>query len=382
MVKQALREAVAQVRGRETVLNYALSISNGRVIIVDTMQLKSTIQPFLEQLRALPFVTDLDFYAEGRRNDREVDGILKIRAPKGTYRFLVEQKRSYLDRGMLNALVAHAKHYATEHRDPLLLFARYIPGPSAERLMQSGINFVDQAGNMHLVLGRNYERTVVGAKQTASGTKDPRISPAISQLLFAFATAKDAGSWSVRKLAEFAGLGKSNVAKVEQQLVAQGVLIQSEEGFRLRDRSKLPEELLRGYELALRPKLLLGRFRSPAGEIDEMLVAIRDSLTKDSIRWSITGGPAAYLLQKFYRGLELPIFIESLSDQLRRRLRIIPDKSGPLIFLRSFGSIPFWRESGSFPIAHPSLIYSELMYSSDPRAHEAAEEIKREYLSE
>jgi biotin operon repressor len=69
---------------------------------------------------------------------------------------------------------------------------------------------------------------------------------------------------SVRKLAEFAGLSKSNVAKVEQQLVGQGVLIQSEKGFRLRDRSKLPEQLLRGYELALRPKRLLGRFRSPA----------------------------------------------------------------------------------------------------------------------
>jgi hypothetical protein len=92
--------------------------------------------------------------------------------------------------------------------------------------------------------------------------------------------------------------------------------------------------------------------------------------------------PRMKLLQKFYRGLELPTFIESLNDQLRRQLRIIPDKSGPLIFLRSFGSIPFWRESGSVPIAHPWLIYSELMYSSDPRAHEAAEEIKREYLSE
>ncbi len=87
------------------------------------------------------------------------------------------------------------------------------------------------------------------------------------------------------------------------------------------------------------------------------------------------------MLQKFYRGLELPIFIESLDDQLRRRLRIIPDKSGPLICLRSFGSISFWRESGAFPIAHPWLIYAELMCSSDPRAHEAAEEIKREYLS-
>jgi hypothetical protein len=135
------------------------------------MQLKPNIQQFFEQLRALPFVTDLDFSAEGHRNDREAEDILKIRAPKGTYRFLVEQKRSYLDRGMLNARVAQAKLYATEHRVPLLLFARYIPGPSAERLMQSGINFVDQAGNMHLVLGRNYERTVVGRNKRHPGTK-------------------------------------------------------------------------------------------------------------------------------------------------------------------------------------------------------------------
>jgi DNA-binding MarR family transcriptional regulator len=280
------------------------------------MQSRPNLQPFLEQLWALPFVTDLDFSAEGRRNDREADGILKIRSPKATYRFLVEQKRSYLDRGALNALIAQAKLYAAERREHLLLFARYIPGPSADRLMQSGINFVDLAGNMHLVLGRNYQRTVVGTKQNASGTKQPRISPAIAQLLFAFATEKDAGRWSVRKLADFAGLSKSNVTKLEQQLVDQGVLVDSEDGFRLRDRSKLPEELLRGYELALRPKLLLGRFRAPAREIDEMLVAIRESLAKNSIRWSVTGGAGAYLLQKFYRGLELPIFIESLIREI------------------------------------------------------------------
>lgn len=100
-----------------------------------------------------------------------------------------------------------------------------------------------------------------------------------------------------------------------------------------------------------------------------------------SIRWSVTGGPAAQALQKFYRGLELPIFVDSFPDQLRLRLRIIPDKTGPLIFLRSFGTIPFWRETKPFPLAHPWLIYAELMYSSDPRAHEAAEELKREFLA-
>jgi hypothetical protein len=345
------------------------------------MQSEPAIRPYLEQLRTLPFIRDLDFSAPRRDTNPEVDGMLRVRTPKGTYEFLVEQKRSYLDRGMLNALVAQAKLYAREHRNPLLLFARYVPGPSAERLIGSGINFLDQAGNIHLVLGRNYERTIVGAKESAALKEGKRISPATTQLLFTFATQDKAGGWSVRKLAEASGLSKSNVAKVEKQLVERGVLRQSKDGFQIRDNA-LREELLRGYELALRPKLLIGRFRSPVNDIDDMLSNLRGALTQHSIRWSVTGGPASYALQKFNRGPELPVFIESFTDQFRRKLRMLPDKSGPLIFLRSFGTVPFWRETGPFPLAHPWLIYAELMYSSDPRAHEAAEEIKREYLSE
>ena len=95
----------------------------------------------------------------------------------------------------------------------------------------------------------------------------------------------------------------------------------------------------------------------------------------------MTGGPAAFILQKFYRGLEFPSSVDAFPEQLRRQLRILPDKTGPLIFLRSFCTIPFWRDANSFPLAHPWLIYSELMNSADPRAHEVAEELKREFLA-
>jgi hypothetical protein len=84
-----------------------------------------------------------------------------------------------------------------------------------------------------------------------------------------------------------------------------------------------------------------------------MLASVRKALAEHSIQWSVTGGPAAYALQKFYRGLDLPVFIDVFSDPLRRKLRIIPDKSGPLIFLLSFATVPFWRETGPLPLAHP-----------------------------
>ena len=85
--------------------------------------------------------------------------------------------------------------------------------------------------------------------------------------------------------------------------------------------------MLRGYELALRPKLLIGRFRSVDSGINKMLASVRKALADSPIRWSVTGGPAANALQKFYRGLQLPIFVDFFLDldldefaELERRL--------------------------------------------------------------
>lgn len=366
---------------RDLVQVYWLSISNGHGIILDSMRPLPPVDPFLDQIRGLPFVRGLDFSRPGHDADSGVDGILKVRTPDGTYSFLIEQKRSYLDRGNLNALIAQSEHAAKSRHQPLLLLARFIPKPSAERLIEAGVNFLDQVGNIHLVLGRNYERTIIGNKQGVAPKDGPRVSPASTQLLFTFATIEQAGTWTVRQLGEASGLSKSNVANVRRQLVDRGILKKSGRIFEIRDKSRIEEELLRGYELALRPKLLIGRFRSPQSELDEMLGELSGTFRDLSIRWSLTGGPAAYALQKFYRGVELPVFIDAFSDQLRRRLRILPDKTGPIILLRSFGTVPFWRNTDPFPLAHPWLIYSELMNSPEPRAHEAAEELKREYLS-
>ena len=40
----------------------------------------------------------------------------------------------------------------------------------------------------------------------------------------------------------------------------------------------------------------------------------------------------------------------------------------------------FWRTVDAVPLAHPWLIYAELMFEPDPRAHEAAAELRQEYL--
>src|SRR5579871_1545685 len=166
------------------------------------MRSSPSIDPFLEQIRTLPFIKSLDFSRGNRAVDSAADGILTLRTPKGTYSFRVEQKRSYLDRGILNALVAQAQLNTKRQREPLLLLARFVPKPSAERLVQSGVNFLDQVGNMHLVLGGDYELTIIGNKEIVLPRESLRVSPAGTQLLFTLASIEQAGTWTVRKLGE------------------------------------------------------------------------------------------------------------------------------------------------------------------------------------
>jgi hypothetical protein len=99
-----------------------------------------------------------------------------------------------------------------------------------------------------------------------------------------------------------------------------------------------------------------------------------------SVRWSLTGGLAAYALQRFYKGTDLTLFLDAAPDQIVRQLRLLPEANGPITLLRGLGSAAYWKEVKGITIAHPWLIYAELMRSPDPRAHEAATELKGEFL--
>jgi hypothetical protein len=342
---------------------------------------ESRVEPYLDKIRALDFVKDLRYAKSANQGDIEADGILRMRTPKGTFAFLVERKNSYLDRVLLNAFIAQAKYHAQKTHEPLLLFARYVPRPSADRLIDSGINFVDRAGNMHLVLGQNYTRTIVGNKEGSTEKEEKSLTPAKVQLLFTFAATDEARNWTVRQLAGASGLSKSHIAQVRQQLAKEGILRRVGDAHELSREPKVEEYLVRGYEQVLRPKLVFNRFRSEESSPEKALDKMKPILDELSIKWSVTGGLAAYALQRFYKGTELALFLDFFSDQAERQLRLLPDINGPITLLRGLGKVAYWRELKGITLAHPWLIYSELMRSSDPRAHEAATELKGEFLN-
>ena len=331
----------------------------------------------IDALRRIPFVRDLHYAPTPDRQDPGYDGKIDVQTPAGHFHLLVEAKRSFLTRSAVNQLLAWVKQVGTGKPHQVILLARHIPRPVAERLIEAQVNFADDVGNIHLALGDRYNWTVVGKPPSERVSERRPISAAQLQLLFQFVTHPDSANWPVRRLELAAGISKSKAAQARQQLVAEGLLTSKGRKYQLGPKNLLAERLSSGYAQVLRPKLLIGRFRFNEKTAELFLARLRNS-TPSAVRYALTGGPAADLLQHFYRGPEVPMFLEPSSRRTAQELRLLPDSEGPVTLLRAFGEMVFWQERDNRMLAPPWLIYAELLNSSDPRAHEAAQEFQKE----
>ena len=329
----------------------------------------------LTHLRALPFVRELHF-------DPAAEA-LELTTPRGRYRLSVEVKRSYLDRTLVNAILSQATGVSEGKRrtegmtGARIVLARYIPAPVGEQFIAAGISFADEAGNVHVELGEDYNWTVLGKREPPRLAEADRTTPATIQLLFQFATAPQSATWTVRDLARTAGISKTKVALLLNQFRRERLLDGKSE---FQVTPEIVDRLVAGYGQILRPKLVIGRYRPPEPSVDSFLVRLVEEARTQKLQYALTGGPAVDAMQHFYRGSEAPVFLAHQETGILRALRLLPDRTGPVVLLRPFGELVYWREFDGKMVAPPWLLYAELLVSSDPRAREAAEELRREFL--
>lgn len=375
------REAAERAHGGACLI-FPLSVTNGHTIISDSMPapVDPDLTPYLDRLREVPFIRHVELASRAGSGVRP-DLLIKLRTPRRTFSLALETKRTFLDQALTNAVVAQQMEVVRKHQTPLLLLARYIPRPTGERLAEAGVNFVDRPGNVHLKLGDDYHVLLLGRREPAPEPMARRPSPALIQLLLVLLADPAAADWPIRRLAEAAGIGKTAAATGRQRLVQLGVVAQTANGaHRVTDHWGLADDFLMGYNQVLRPHLFLGRFRAPERDPGLFLKEIARAAKQTDVKWAITGGPAAYALERFYRGEDVPLFVAPVAPALQRALRLVADRRGPVTLLRGFGHQCTWRVIDDVTVAHPWLIYAELLHSGEPRALEAAEQIRETYL--
>jgi hypothetical protein len=329
--------------------------------------------PFREQLLRLPYIKEASITSS---NNKHLDGTLELRAHSRKFEFPIEIKRSFLTTSITNGLISRVKN-----EKPLMLFARYISRQTGERLAEAGINFVDEAGNMNVALGNDFHTLVLGKPQKHAEPESKRLGAATVQVLFTCLAKTDAMALPVRELAALAGVGKTAAAEARQKLLDEGILQEvADKPRRIGDAKRLSELFLDGYHRILRPHLFIGRYRSQDRDPDLFVKRFADFAQEHTLDWALTGGAGAAALDQFYRGEETSIFVCKTSRDVSRLLSLLPDRRGPITLLRLFSPLVVLPRSKGQPVAHPWLLYAELLQHNEPRALEAAEEIRERYL--
>ena len=336
-------------------------------------------ETYLGYLRQLPFIRDASIRKAGpripdRRGIHQPDAVLVVKTSRGTQEFLVELKRTHLTYALADGLIAHARR---ADRKPSILFTLSVPRKIGGYLGDHGINYVDQAGNCRLQIGTDFVALIEGQPPIRVPGTGRGIAIPGYRVLFTILAQPELLNSPVRTLADAAAVSKTTAAETIARLVKEGLVGPIQGQRQIMDPKVLLDRWMVGYE-TLRPRLIMGRFRTQ----DPDPAALEERLEKElgeSLVWAWGGGSAAMRITKHYRGEETVLHVCNPANDLPRKLRALPAIDGPLIIQRTPNKSAF---AGVAPhTVHPLLVVAELMTGANPRAREAALEIRERHLN-
>jgi hypothetical protein len=335
------------------------------------------LEPYLERLRALPFVKQVDVRHSNRADDEEEDARISLRTPKGRHDVAVEVKTVPLSRSAAQSLVARALRNPGR---PWVAFSPYVPQPVGHLLASQDIGFVDQAGNYHIAVGQDYLAHVEGRRPQLPSRHGRGLGAKSYQVLFALLARPELVVTPIRSLAEAAGVRKTAAADLLRRLNDEGVVLPDKRGRRLVRPGALMDRWLAGYADKLRPHLLVGRYRAAARE-PLAFQNLVEAMLGDQPNWAWGGATAAYRLTQHYRSEITTLHIGTTQPtRIQRQLNLLPAKDGPIVVLGVPG--PLGLDGPAPHVANPLLVYTELFVQGDERALEAAAEIRSRYLGQ
>jgi len=204
--------------------------------------------------------------------------------------------------------------------------------------------------------------------------------PSGLQVLFVLLVEPAATDMPYRELAVHSGVALGSIAVIMNELKGKGYLTRRRAGSRLGRRRELLERWVSGYSEQLRPKLLHGVFVAPEKDPAANWQHLREALRQRQIESAVTGGLGAYEFTRHYRGETLTAFVSDWPKGVLQELRWLPSPTGPITILRKFCPAVTWSMGGEQQVAHPLLVYAELLHSGRERERETARIIYERYL--
>jgi hypothetical protein len=335
------------------------------------------LQPYLARLRALPFVRAVKAEITARAADEtaRADALFRVRTATGEHPLRAAIKRANLTRPLVDDLLTRLRRHPGK---AWILLAPYVGPQLGQHLRDNGANYLDIAGNCHLALGRNYLALIEGKRPVRPALPECGVRGPGHQVLFAILARPDLLDAPVRTLAAAAGVGKTAAADMLARLHSEGLVGTDRDGRRLLQPQIVLDRWLAGYTALVRPRLLIGRYRTSDADPTALEKRVERTLRETTI-WAWGGGAAAMRLTRHYRGIDTVLHVAEPIPDLPRRLRALPARDGPLTVMKVPGRVAF--EGRKARTVHPLLVYTELLASGHERAREAARRIWDRYLA-
>lgn len=344
------------------------------------MDPQAELAPYLEHIRALPFVRGVRLTGESQAANKGWDYALAIRTPAGNQAMKVELKKSHVSPEIVHRWIDY-----TRGQKNRLLLAPAISRPLGDLLAHNGVNFVDRAGNCYFNLAGKHMARVQGLPARSAPAAEKALRAPAYRALFALLAEPKLVSATVRTLADASGVSRQAALDIRHRLVGLDLLFARGRSFGWTPRggTKALDIFIAGYATTLRPALLYGRYRTRAKNPDQVERAIereqdvsRRVVADDKALWG--GGAAARRLTGYYRGERTVLHLENKPIDLLERIGAIADPVGPLHLLSLPG--PLARLGATPETVHPVLVYAELMIEGSERAREAAQEIQERWF--
>ncbi len=310
------------------------------------------------------------------------DGVVRWKTAAGPIRYLVEEKRHFRNQDVAVVIdQLKRRREGLPHDltgDRVLLLAPHIRAEQAAILERADIDYLDLAGNAHLKAPGLFVH-VEGRQPPKENAPAPgRPQKGWIKTVMAILVRPDLAAAPYRVLAEQADVALGTIAGCVNDLVARGLLHEEKDRRRVADRQALVALWVQAYVEALRPKLKERRFQVRADAKQEIWQRLNNVLTKEQVRWALTGADAAERRTHFLRTEETEVYapVQVLEDRLIQKALVAQPaaRGGNLLVIEPPGPLAIPDDGPDRPPLAPALLnYAELRYRGTGQALEAAE---------
>jgi len=323
----------------------------------------------LQILRNLNETEHLQLQLVGvKTDDKNIDLIVKVNKEK----VYIEEKYEVRP----NQVPQIQKQADLYHKEVFLIASNYITPKAKELLKEYKINYLDSAGNILLRLKNSLIHIEGKYVQSPSEQyKNRAFTKVGAKLIYSFLRRPHYVNTNYRSLSALSTCSLGSISKIVDHLKEERyILTLPNSKMKLVQKEKLLNEWIGVLSKQLLPSMLIGKydFTNKQKWYDINLKQ------KRGFKWG--GEVAAAIITQNLRPQEYTIYTSKSADELRRTLKLIPNRNGQLSVYKEF-----WNDGNigiNTDTVDPILIYAELIASADSRNMEVAKEIKDRFFDE